>query len=186
MWFALLQITISNFPRPRITMDFALPRPLSTVISGPYKLSMAIDGQRIFVCLSLKPIFLKRSAATLAHSHSWFTPPMFFPWWNSPQFLLDSLPRSLTFFYILGPPWIDKALVPCQMPWIFLGLSPVWKLAFFHQPATQQRTPGEVQGFHLWNLCSKTSGFLTNKRKRLFREHGESIYRFNLFFLMRK
>ena len=45
-------------------MDFALPRPLSTVISGPYNLSMAIDGQSIFVCLSLKPIFLKRSAAT--------------------------------------------------------------------------------------------------------------------------
>ena len=65
--FALLQITISNFPRPRITMDFALPRPLSTVISGPYKLSMAIDGQSrqsTFVRLSLNPIFLKRSAAS--------------------------------------------------------------------------------------------------------------------------
>lgn len=59
--------TNSNFPRPRITMDFALPRPLSTVISGPYKLSMAIDGQSrqsTFVCLSLSPIFLKRSAAS--------------------------------------------------------------------------------------------------------------------------
>ena len=98
----------------------------------------AIHGYRwakYFCLFKSKPSFLEKVSGYtkfpfLIHPSCFFLGeiPLNFCWIPCRKLALrtSNLPRSLTFFYILGPPWIDKALAPLnQMPWIFWGLSPV-------------------------------------------------------------